>query len=287
MEKLVLVSGLIPYDSGKTWFTLSSALHAKSIGLRVGVFKPVAGHNLWYSPRTIKKSIEFRLLVGNDITLYYENKLAKDPALSNPLAIATITPDPHLYEQNIDTYMADLENVYSTAVFSRITSCRGKLTRHYYYPENLKKAPPATRRALEKMLLLLRAEESSTDELIKYMGSTDSEGNLNECLELIREGNNVVFVESFNDAIAPYAGLLGKVDIIAVVAPGRVFIYEDVKAVRELVLSSTEKYGWEGFRARHIIGKVRAQTTLSTGFALKPRPCNVHKAFIEVILREK
>ncbi|MEM1720428.1 MAG: hypothetical protein QW432_03575 [Desulfurococcaceae archaeon] len=286
MDKLILVTGLIPYDSGKTWFVLSSASYARSTGLRVGVFKPVAGHNLWYSPRTIKKSIELGLLVGNDVTLYYENGFVKDPALNNPLAIATIPPDPRFYEQSMDTYMADLESMYSTAVLSRITNCRSKATRHYYYPESLKRAPPATRRTLEKMLLALHAEESSIDELVKYMESANSEESLNECLELIRGGNNVVFIESFNDAIAPYASLLGKVNAIVVVAPGRVFVYEDVKTLKELVVSNVEKYGWEGFRTRHIIGKVSAQITLSTGFALKPKPYNIHKAFIKAILEE-
>lgn len=286
MAKTVLVAGLVPYESGKTWFTLSSALYAKSLGLKVGIFKPVAGHSLWYSPRTIRKSIKLKLLVGNDITLYYEYGLVEDPAVANPLAIATVPPDPCFYRQSVEDYLLELENTYSTIVLSRVTNCRNRVVKHYYYPDNSGKTTPLMKKSVERLALALQAEKSSVKELIKYMESASSEENLDDCLANIQRGNDLLFVESFNDAVVPYVSLLGKVDIIVVVAPGKVLVYRDVRSVRELVINQIKKHGWEGFRAKHIISEITAQMALDTGFATRPKPRGVHKAFIESILEK-
>ena len=280
-----MISGLIPYDSGKTWFTLSSALYARSLGLKVKVFKPVAGHNLWYSPRTIKWSANVGLLLGNDATMYYESRLMNDPAIGNPVAIATTPPDPLFYGKNIDVYMADIESIYASTVVSRITDCDSKVTKHYYYPENFEKTPPLTRKAIKKLISVLRAEKSSVSELIKYLESIDSERNISMCLNLLQRDEDLVFVESFNDAISPCLSLLNNLDAIVIVAPGRALIYWDVNAVRDIVVEQVKRHGWEGFRARHVVANVAAQLTLSTGLAARPRPRSAHMKFISELLK--
>ncbi|MEM4488151.1 MAG: hypothetical protein QXK88_05055 [Desulfurococcaceae archaeon] len=282
MTRLVLISGLIPYDAGKTWFTVSSALAAKVMGIRVGVFKPVAAHNLWYSPKTLRKSIELGLLVGNDILEYYNSGLVDAVSLSNPIALATAPPDPYLYK-DVESYMRDLESAPSTAVLSRFSNCSNGSVKHYVYLENLGRAPPRVRRAVERAYRRLNAEQSSITEALAYLSSPAVEENLNACLDKISRDSDIAFVESFNDAIAPYVGVLDKVDFIAVVAPGRVLVYTKTKEVRELVSKYLEDKEWEGLRSRYFVERAKAETSLEVGLALKPKPSRAHSLFIKLV----
>ncbi|MEM0368147.1 MAG: hypothetical protein QXN57_01720 [Desulfurococcaceae archaeon] len=286
MVKLVLVAGLIPYESGKTWFTLGSALSARNHGLRVEVFKPVAGHNLWYSPRAVEKTLKLKLLVGNDVAIYYDNKFIEDPAIANPIALATAPPDPTRYLEKIDEYLRILEETYSITVLSRITSCHSRTIRHNLYYENLEKTSPSTRRFVEKLALVLKAEKSSLPSLLNYMSSSSVDHDLNKCLELIEKRCDIVFVESFNDAITPYAGLLERTNLIAVVAPSRVFVYENSSKLREVLENNVKKLGLEGFRAKFIVGDLRPDTILNIEFTPKPKEHKVHKEFVNYILKK-
>lgn len=283
---IILVAGLIPYDSGKTWFTVASAIFAKKQGLNVSVFKPVAGHNLWYSPRTLKKSFEYGLLVGNDVLLYKENELVQDLAIANPVAVANIPPDPHYYGRNVENYMRDLEEMMFTTIVSRITSCENGIISHYYYPENLAKTTPRVRRVLEKLLDVLKAKKQTIVELTNYMASPKVEENLDKCLDMVTRGTDVIFVESFNDALVPYTGLLKKVNYIVVVAPTRVFLYRDIGEIREIMEENINKLGWEGFRTRYFVDKLTPRGLLETGFVSKPQPRLIHKLFVKTILKE-
>lgn len=286
MVMVIGVSGLIPYDSGKTWFTLGSALYAKRIGLRVGVFKPIAAHSLWYSPRTIRKSIELGLLMGNDILFYYENRLVEDPALSNPIAMATIPPDP-LYYSSLDIYMRDLEDTVSTTVLSRVTSCRDRGVRHYFHREVVEKTTPYIERFINKILERFRYEEKPVDELIKYLYSINVEQDLDICLGEISRSVDIVFVESFNDAITPYISLLSKINTLVVVTPTRILVYRDMEKIKETIRENTRKHGYEGLRSRHTVEKTKPDTTLQTKITTKPKIQNTHREFINKITQEK
>lgn len=285
MARIILIAGLIPYESGKTWFTLGSALSARSRGLMVRVFKPVAGHNLWYSPRAVKKTLKSKLLVGNDVAIYNENNLMDEPAVANPIAIATIPPDPLYYLEKIDEYLRVLEETYSMTVLSRITSCRSGTTRHNLHPENLEKTSPQTRRFVERLASILKAEKSSLQSLLNYMSSSSVDHDLSVCLERVEKGCDLIFIESFNDAITPYAGAIEKADLVAVVAPSRVLIYENPDKIHELLEKSVENLGVEGFRARYIVGKLKPDLVLNARYTPRPRANKTHSEFINHVLK--
>lgn len=284
MVKLILVSGLVPFDSGKTWFTLGSALYARNLGFTVRVFKPVAGHNVWYSPRAVKKTLELRALVGNDVGLYYEKGLVENPVLGNPIALATAPPDPYLYGEDIESYERDFENTYAITMLSRITDCVNEVTVHYFYPENLGKAPLGARRALHKLMSALRAEKSAISELLSYMLSRRAEDNLSVCLDKIKRNADVVFIESFNDAVSPYISLIREVDVVAIVAPGKVLVYKDVDEFRELVSYNVKQLGWEGYRSKYVVKRLKPRAVFDTELISKPKTSSVHKRFVESVL---
>ena len=279
MATVVLVAGLIPYDSGKTWFTLGAALAARERGLEVGVFKRVAAHNLWYSPKAVRKSLELKLLVGNDVQLYYERGLAGDIGISNPVAIATAPPDPSSYARAED-YMADFEDVGKIAVLSRVYNFGERVHIHHIYTGNLVKMGARTQRLAERMGRVLAAQPSSFTSLAGYLSSSEAVLNFDRCLQKLEEGSEVVFVESFNDAIAPYGALLEKTDLVVIVAPGKAYVYRDVRKVREAAQRAYTSLRWLGFRSKYVFDSTKPDFSIETGFAATPSARKPHREFI-------
>jgi predicted P-loop ATPase/GTPase len=242
MAAVILVAGLVPFDSGKTWFALGAALAARERGLRVGVFKPVAAHNLWYSPRAVRKSLELKLLVGNDVLLYREKGLVEDIGVSNPVAVATAPPDPSAYA-SVGDYMRDFEDVGRIAVLSRVYAFDERAHSHYVHAENLRKMGARVRRLVEKMGGALGAAPRSFAGLSAYLTSNEVAANLDKCLRELERGRDLVFVESFNDAVAPYGALLESVDAAVIVAPGKAYVYRDARKLREVSRKAFERWG--------------------------------------------
>jgi len=282
MATVILVAGLVPYDSGKTWFTLGSALAARGKGLRVGVFKPVAAHNLWYSPRAVRGSFELELLVGNDVLLYYEKGLVEDIGVSNPVAIATAPPDPSKYARVRD-YMGDFEDVGRIAVLSRVYKFDERAHTHYIHVENLAKMSSMVRKLVERMRIALRAEPGSFAGLSAYLTSSEAAANLGKCLRKLEEGSDIVFVESFNDAVAPYGALLEEIDAMVIVAPGKAYVYRDARKVREAAQRAFESLGWAGFRTKYVFDFLKPDFSVETGLAVTPSARKPHREFVERI----
>jgi predicted P-loop ATPase/GTPase len=282
MAAVILVAGLVPFDSGKTWFALGAALAARERGLRVGVFKPVAAHNLWYSPRAVRKSLELKLLVGNDVLLYHEKGLVEDIGVSNPVAVATAPPDPSAYA-SVGDYMRDFEDVGRIAVLSRVYAFDERAHSHYVHAENLRKMGARVRRLVEKMGGALGAAPRSFAGLSAYLTSNEVAANLDKCLRELERGRDLVFVESFNDAVAPYGALLESVDAAVIVAPGKAYVYLDARKLREVSRKAFERWGWAGFRTSYVFDSLKPDFSVETGFAAKPSARKPHREFIDKI----
>jgi len=248
------------------------------------VYKPVAAHNLWYSPRTIRKSIELGVLVGNDVSLYYDYGLMPNPAIGNPIALATTPVDPGVYLENLNTYYSELENIYSILVLSRKTSCLSNTIIHNYYPENTRKLAGRTKRLVLKLARYLKAVESNIGELNEYMSSRRIEEELDKCLEEYSRGIEVVLVESFNDAVAPYLGILDKIIALGVVAPSRILVYTDIEVVKEIVEEAVSSMGWEGLRTKHLVEKTKPSFTIETTPISKPGVRREHELFVKHVV---
>ncbi|MEZ0345016.1 MAG: hypothetical protein ABWK01_00425 [Infirmifilum sp.] len=278
----ILVSGLIPYDSGKTWFTLGAAAAFQARGFRVAVYKPVAAHNLWYSPRTVKRSLELGSLVGNDILLYYDRGLVENIVSANPIAIATAPTDPLKYKA-FEDYARDLELLDRIAVLSRVHECGAGKTTHYIHPENLGKMTWKTLRVIEILRKRLQADTLPFSELVRYLSSVDAGSNLESCLEQIQLNKDIVFVESFNDAVAPFGSLVDKIELVVIVAPGKVLVYRDVEKLGETLARTVEKLGQEGFRSKHLITVGKPWLTLSLNYTSSPIAQKAHERFVEKV----
>ena len=263
----VLVAGLLIYNSGKTWLGVSLIRRLISYGARVGVFKPVAGHDAWSQYRTVVESFKRGVLVGEDVIEYTGVVGDIDVALVNPIDVLLAPPDLVNYLSNVYSYLEDLENQFKQAVLARMSLCSDGSTQHFVFKENLVAVPPPLRDELERLSTRLNAINSGIGDFIERLRGRDIEDELMKCLKRVEMGREVTVIESFNNAIAPFKTILSEADLLLVVAPSVVAIYRDVKEAVTAVDEAVKSYGERGFEAVHLLSKVKPSEVLY----IKPR----------------
>ncbi len=260
---VLLISGLLVYDSGKTWLATSLARIAKEHGLRVSLYKPVAGHSAWYQYDTIVESRKLRVLVGSDVSIYREIVPDEPIEKLNPIDLLLAPPALSFYTPNrIDHYLADLENQFKQVIMARISNCFTGTHRHLYVPENLKRVTPSLRTILKELISELDAKPIDIDNLIAEIQSNDAEKLLDACLEDLKMNSDLVIVESFNDAITPSISILKHVDMLLVVAPGHVLIYDSVNDILDVLRVEVSTRGTEGYRTPYVLRHLKAKALL-------------------------
>ncbi|MEM1693451.1 MAG: hypothetical protein QXV81_07985 [Ignisphaera sp.] len=258
----VMVSGLLPYDSGKTWLGASLVRLLLSYGVRVGVYKPVAGHNAWSQYPTVVESLRRGVLVGEDVVKYISIVSDIDVELVNPIDMLLAPPDPLNYlSTSIYRYLDDLENQFKQIVLARVSSCLNRSTQHFIFRDNIEGVAQPLREELEMLSAKLRAIEGNLGDFIQRLRNSYIEDELMICLERIEIGREVTIVESFNNAIAPFRKMLDGIDILIVVAPGAIAIYRDIEDVVKTVDELVGRYGERGFEAIHLLSRVKPSTT--------------------------
>lgn len=219
--------GLVPHESGKT--TIAKALVGELVsrGYRVGVAKPVAGHNIWYQRLSVRNSYEHRILVGEDAVELKRVSGSEDPLEAiNPLDIAVAPQDPEPYLKNLRSYHEALSSILLSAAMIRVSICEGKNihTHHYIVEKRVERTPKSI-----KDLVLSIAEKvypkpipidpEALENLI-LTGYATAE----LCYRYLSEKHQALVLESFNDAASPVTDP-GAVDLVLAVSPGKLFIY--------------------------------------------------------------
>jgi predicted P-loop ATPase/GTPase len=109
----------------------------------------------------------------------------------------------------------------------------------------------------------LNAERAKPRNFIESLHSLDLEKNLMLCLESVSKGSDVVLVESFNDAIAPYPLLLKIASMLLVVMPAAVAVYRDLEKIESVIRDATKKLGEVGFRTSVLMSRLRPEKLIS------------------------
>ncbi|AAY79489.1 hypothetical protein [Sulfolobus acidocaldarius] len=217
----ILVSGLIPVDSGKTTFSLSILSFFKSVGIDVFPHKPVAGHNAWYSYSTLLRSEELKALVGNDALKYYD-ETRLDINMINPFAVLLAPPDLEKLGYNVRLYKEIITN--GLPVMIRLYD--GNAVSHLVlekFSELVTDSLVEKIESLSKVLKAIRVPKEKLNEIINYSPDIS---DISTQKILSRESN--VLIESYNDALAPnYSSL--NVDCLFIVSPGKVFLIDEFK----------------------------------------------------------
>lgn len=281
---ILLVSGLLTYDSGKTWFVIGLAKAMLEKGYSVAVFKPVAGHNLWSQYKAFQYSVKAKMLLGEDVIKYISHLgIGDKPHVVNPIDILLAPPNPAKYvlNRNLISYLEDLDNQFKQIVLARYSDCEYDVSRHYIFRSNIENLSPHIQRIVEDFSLIVKAEDMSIEDFIAKLRSYNAEANLDKCLSRLSQGRDFVIVESFNDAATPYIKLLDRITTLFIVMPTAVAIYNDVEKIRNMVFSGIKKFGDASLRAYNLLHNIPPENIVN----LNPRASEVENdnAFEELI----
>ena len=223
MAMLLLVTGLLKFDSGKTSLTASLVKEARSRGIDAVAVKPVGAHNAWNQYDTVLRSFEMGVLTGSDAYRLWKASDCVEPieALS-PFDILTVPPD--LEKTEFNRFFSILEDLFSQAVLARLTRITGRSfkSKHYVIPAALEKTTQRLRQTLTRLSRFLQAEEVEVKDLLKTSLSSGVE--IDKILKYMLEKHEFVVVESFNDAACP-ASICLRADVVILVAPGKAYLY--------------------------------------------------------------
>ena len=224
--KAVVVSGLLPQDSGKTYFTISLAKALRSLGYSVSVSKPVAAHSAWFQHTSLTESVALGIMVGEDVLNYLREGLIERVDEQNPIDILTAPPDIGIYP-TITTYFKAISSSIVQAVLARISFYGRK---YFVIEKNLSKVPKSLRMEIINLVKKIGNYESVTTEwLIDKLTSKELGNYINSLIRAMLSRSDYVLIESFNAAILPVLSLAEVVDSLIVVAPGRALIYGKYK----------------------------------------------------------
>ncbi len=230
-SKSLLITGLIPYDSGKTFLAINLLKEFRVRGLDTGVSKPVAGHSLWYQWSTYVDSLREKVLVGQDAISLKKISGSRDPLeVINPVDLATIPPDLLLRD------LRDIEFLYTSYInarsiditaLGRVSMCRdnGDIdTNHFIIKDFIKKLNEPNKELIYDLAAKLEPKpiEINREDFIKVLH--EKFVYIDRCLEKVMREHKLTIIESFNDAATPTRKALES-DIVVVVLPGRLFVY--------------------------------------------------------------
>jgi len=223
----ILVNGLIPYDAGKTTFSINLLRLLKEIGYNFRPLKPVAAHNIWYSFSTLLRSKELRILAGNDALRYYdETKLPVEEI--NPFAILIVPPDLEKLQFNIRLYNELLSA--GLPIMVRYYDCGNII--HLYSSSLLSLVPDSIIYPFKEFVQEVNAISVDASKLRELIDTSAQIADI--CVSRLFSHN--LIIESYNDALAP-THLSTDVDLVFAVSPGKVFLLEDFKRVLSLFSS--------------------------------------------------
>ncbi len=277
-KNIVLIVGLLPYDSGKTSLAESLITEAVEVGLDVGVSKPVTAVSGWYQYNTLIRSIELGLLVGEDMYRLHNAANSSDPLeFEGPVVSMHMPPDPERVDWQSSAYMSF--SLLDQIVAIRITSV--KENKHFYVPSNIKRLTNTLKGEAEKLLSSLHpkpveiSRENIDEMLVKATEYAD------ECLEHITNKHEFIVVESYNNAAAPTHGSLKATAVVAV-APSKAAIYEGDLYRKALMAISDIKEPWQS-TTEEILCLLRPTRTIE----LNPTPskmCKRAEGLLDAIL---
>ncbi len=266
MTKVILITGLLAFDSGKTWFTYNVANYALSKGLRVSVYKPVAGHDAWTQYHTIEVSRELKLLLGHDVSLYAE-LLRVEPSklhLINPIDLLLSPLDVGLYLNSVESFYRDMEDQFSRVVLSRVSKCRERTSSHFLVKENIARVPRFLRDEISSLAEELSAEAIDLKTLLSLLTSRKASIELSYCLEELAEGSDLILVESFNNAVLPYMDLRNSVSKIVVVSTGKALIYDNPVEVWRVIDEGLKEEALRPLITEYFVGRVKPSAIIDT-----------------------
>jgi len=237
----ILVNGLLEEDSGKTWITISLYNVLREKGFKVGLYKPISGHDGWRQFNTVLESINRGILVCEDVLKYIRHTDINYPIeLINPIDFLLMPTDFTSY-RNISEYMISLENQYKQGVFVRISNYEEGFTNHYRIKENYNIIARTLRPWLERLVNIFDPIDISIKQLFSILSTSYLDKILNRNLEELDRENDVILIESFNNVSIPYKEITDYIDRILTITPGYI-IRPNANKAKRILRKKLENY---------------------------------------------
>lgn len=217
------MSGLLPYNSGKTFFTLALADYLRGLGYSVGVVKPVAAHSFWEQYEYFLESRKLGVLVGEDVVKYVKAGFIYDVDLQNPVDVMT-APHDLMKHPSLDSYLTSLTSLVDQAVLVRVSSLRQR--NYYVVTNNLSRLSDHLASEVREFAGSLgRVEEVDNVWLYSKLVSREIDSIITGSTNSVLSRHDVTLCESFSNALIPAFGLRTLVKHVVVVTPSKALVY--------------------------------------------------------------
>jgi len=249
----ILVTGLLPFDSGKTEFILNLIDQLMEHGLKPGYFKPVAGHDMWYQHDTILYTLETRVLIGHDAYVVSSKLGLKNLVhIVNPLDMLTFPIDPVKLNYSMIRYFDHMNNVFKRTVLSRLTIVKRSIEdyRNIYYvcSDVLNLVSNSILDVFNNIVNSIDKDRSvfvhlRSNQLEEILSHPKIYDLIDIAMYYLEKDVDVFIIEGYNDVASPtYASL--NVDLVFVVTPGIALVYDGSRYREAVSVLSYKGYPW-------------------------------------------
>jgi len=238
----ILINGLLQYDSGKTWFIIGLSKALSRIGYKLGVYKPLSGHNGWIQFHTILESIKRKILICEDVLKYihYIDREI-DIKLTNPIDFLLVPIDIKRYKDDPFKYINLLDNQYLQTVLIRISDYRENFSNYYRVDENFERSVESLKPWIRKLYEIFDPVNVDIKQLINILTLRYVDEILKYNLKKLDERNDIVLIESYNNASVPYKDIIKDIDLMISVTYGYI-IKPYFKKAREFLINKLDEY---------------------------------------------
>lgn len=223
----ILVVGMLPYDSGKTWVAIQVARSLMSRGYSTTYFKPMGASEIWRQYKAFRTSIDLGLLVLEDaLKARSLLKLYEPLEAINPVAVYAAPLDIESYKWRFRDFIDDSAEVGKTGVAVRLSRCVGEevVSAHFILADNLSRVPRVVRDEVLGSMERVHPKPVKLEgvPLADLLMSEGSEA-IRSCWERLLARYEFLVVESYSNAAAPMPSV--DVDLVLAVSPGKVAVY--------------------------------------------------------------
>ena len=234
---IIYIFGFMEEDSGKTTIGTYVIRYLREIGLKIAPFKPVAGFNYWRQYENFLNSIKYGTIFSFDAFRLESIAKSGEPLeVINPVSFLFTPSDIQKYIENdaISRFLFE-ETLVRNLVLARLTTCQEDKIENQVF---------LNKRRIEYLLHDARIfkifEERNTrefdienlEEFLEEM-SLNTRQHIDSCFNRLSERYNNILIESFNNSIIPWKGILAKdIDIAIGAFPGYALFF-DAKAFKD------------------------------------------------------
>ncbi len=231
----MLITGLLPFDSGKTTLAKGLIAELRNRGLGILYFKPVGGHSGWFQLDTLAHSLELGFLIGHDAyEVGVEAGLLDYMDILSPIDFITFPVDPLKPGLSTRKYVEYMDNTLRITVLLRLTRAwreEGRIRRAHTYifcRDTYELLNDYLRKAVDELITVFRGRgsilvEAETGLISRILDNEAIYSMIDEYPELMGE-RDVLIIEGYNDVTSPTKGSL-NVDHVLVAAPGKALLY--------------------------------------------------------------